>query len=75
MYSRPVARRGCGVLLLSERGQVQHWGSKSWQCSVCVTVGTVTGRPSFSEETDDSAAVISFVVAVVVLVCTARLAA
>ena len=74
MYSRPVARRGCGVLLLSERGQVQHWGSKSWQCSVCVTVGTVTGRP-FSEETDDSAAVILFVVAVVVLVCTARLAA
>ena len=41
MYSRPVARLlWCAPS--SERGVVQHWGNKSWQCNVRVAVG---GRP------------------------------
>ena len=43
MYSRPVARLlWCAPS--SERGVVQHWGNKSWQCSVRVAVGTVAKR-------------------------------
>ena len=43
MCSRLAARLLC-CAPSSERGVVQHWGNKSWQCSVRVAVGTVAAE-------------------------------